>query len=134
MTCTRQPGRPVNSPVEVVLVDDAADVRAMVDVCLRSRGLRVLEEGDSARQAVVLAVAHRPDVMILDHSMPGGGGIDAVPLVKRASPTTRVVIYSGDSSPALEEAALAAGADAFVRKGGRLDELVDVVIDLTAVD
>jgi len=112
------------SPYDVVLVDDADDVRAVVGAQLRlSRRFTVVGEGATGADAIALAAAHRPAVMVLDASMPDMDGLEALPAVLEASPATRVVMFSGFSGPALETAARALGAADFVEKATPLREL-----------
>jgi PAS domain S-box-containing protein len=107
-------------------VDDAADVRALVNARLRlSRRFSVVGEGSTGLDAIALAEQHHPDLMLLDVSMPRMDGLEALPKVLAASPTTRVVLFSG-----LDERALAArgrhlGAAASIEKSMPLHRLAD---------
>ncbi|HEX8496420.1 MAG TPA: PAS domain S-box protein [Actinomycetales bacterium] len=115
----------------VVLVDDAADVRALVRTRLRLSGrLHVVAEGSNGAEAVTLAAEHRPTLMLLDVSMPVMDGLQALPRVLEASPTTRVVLYSGFDERGLAEQGRRLGAAAFIEKSGSIDDLAD---RLTAV-
>ncbi|WP_199424348.1 PAS domain S-box protein [Actinotalea solisilvae] len=120
------------SPHTIAVVDDAPEVRALLRTRLRLTGvLTVVAEGGTGYDAVAIAAEHRPDLMLLDASMPGLGGLDAIEQVREASPATRVVLYSGFSEEGLESRALELGAAAFVQKSDRVDEVVDALTALT---
>jgi PAS domain S-box-containing protein len=111
-------------PFDVVLVDDAEDVRAVVSRQLRLTGrFEVVGVGGSGAEAISLAAQHRPAVMVLDASMPDMDGLEALPGILEASPGTKVVMLSGFGGRALEMAARALGASDFVEKAVPLREL-----------
>lgn len=119
------------SPCTVAVVDDAPEVRALLRTRLRLTGVfTVVAEGGSGHDAVAIAREHRPDLLLLDVSMPGMGGLDAIGPVREVSPGTRVVLYSGFSEEGLEARALELGATAFVQKSAHVEEVVDA---LTAI-
>jgi PAS domain S-box-containing protein len=110
----------------IVVVDDAPEVRALVKTRLRLSGsFDVVGEGSDGASAVELAVEHRPEVMLLDVSMPGMDGLEALPKVLDVSPGTKVVLYSGFEEHGLVEEALRLGATAFVEKSERIESLVE---------
>ncbi len=110
----------------IVIVDDASEVRLLVRTRLRMSGrLRVVGEGANGAEAVALAQQHQPSLMLLDVSMPGMDGLEALPLVLAASPHTRVVMYSGFEEQGLAEKAEQMGAAAFIEKSVPVDSLVD---------
>jgi len=111
---------------EVVVVDDVPEVREMVVAGLRaSRRFAVVAEGSNGEEAVELAARHRPALMVLDISMPGMDGLAALPGVLAASPSTRVVMFSGFDPEGLADRALALGAVDFVDKGVPIRELAE---------
>ncbi|WP_240641413.1 PAS domain S-box protein [Nocardioides ferulae] len=115
----------------IVVVDDAAEVRALVRARLRlSRRLDVVGEGADGAAAVELAREHQPALLLLDVSMPGTDGLEALPLVRRASPETRVVMYSGFSEDGLAARTRDLGAAAFLEKSTSLDTLADDLLQV----
>ncbi|MDN4173527.1 PAS domain S-box protein [Nocardioides sp. SOB77] len=117
----------------IVVVDDAPEVRLLVKTQLRLSGrLEVVGEGADGYDAVELARAHRPALMLLDVSMPGRDGLAALPLVLDASPTTRVVMFSGFDRSGLADHTRRLGATEFVEKSVPLDELVDRLVAIAA--
>ena len=122
-------------PFDVVVVDDADDVRAVVGLQLRlSRRFTVVAEGTSGADAIALATAHQPAVMVLDASMPDMDGLEALPAIREASPATQVVMFSGFGGKALEMAARTLGAADFVEKSTPLRELPDRLLRLLGAE
>jgi PAS domain S-box-containing protein len=115
----------------IVVVDDAAEVRALVRSRLRLSGrLDVVGDGSSGREAVDLAERHRPDLMLLDVSMPEMDGLTALPRVLAGSPATRVVMYSGFAEEGLSDRCKALGAAAFFEKSTSLETLADDLVSV----
>ena len=116
---------------DVVLVDDAHDVRAVVALQLRlSQRFTIVGEGATGAEAIALAATHQPAVMVLDASMPDMDGLEALPAILKASPTTQVVMFTGFGGKALEMAARTLGAADFVEKGTPLRELPSRLLSL----
>src|SRR3954452_24563965 len=114
----------------IVVVDDAAEVRLLVRTRLRLSGaVRVVGEGADGTEAVVQAEEHQPDLMLLDVSMPGMDGLEAVARVREVSPSTHVVLYTGFEEEGLGEEAKRLGAAGFIEKSLPIDALVDRLLD-----
>lgn len=113
-------------PITTLLVDDAPDVRTMLRIALRSRGgFEVVGEAETAAGAVELASELRPDVVVLDLGLPDlEEAREVLGRIRRASPTSRVVVFSGRETdrPWFEQRA--AG---YVVKGADLDDLMDLL-------
>jgi PAS domain S-box-containing protein len=110
----------------IVVVDDASEVRLLIRTRLRLSGsFRVVGEGADGRDAVALAREHRPTVMLLDVSMPGTDGLEALPQVLRESPATRVVLFSGFEEQGLADRAQELGAAAFIEKSMPVETLIE---------
>ncbi|MDI6910834.1 PAS domain S-box protein [Nocardioides sp.] len=130
----QDPGGSARRPT-IVIVDDAADVRALVRSRLRVSGrLDVVGEGATGVEAVEAVRRHRPDLLLLDVSMPQMDGLVALPQVLEASPGTRVAMYSGFSEDGLAHRAIELGAAAFLEKSTPLDVLVDRLLALLDAD
>jgi PAS domain S-box-containing protein len=109
----------------LVLVDDEAAVRRVVRMQLEATGdYRVLGEGADGAAAIELAGRHRPDLLLLDVTMPGTDGLGALPGVRAASPQTRVVLLTALADPDLVAQAAALGAAEVVDKASGIDALV----------
>lgn len=113
-------------PATIVIVDDDTDVRVLIRTRLRRSGhFDVVAEGVDGAEAIALAAEHRPALMLLDISMPGVDGLEALPRVLEASPTTRVVVFSGFEEKGLAEKTRELGAVAFIEKSASLGSLVE---------
>lgn len=112
----------------VLVVDDTPDIRLVLGALLGvEKTLEVIGEARNGREAVEFAEAHQPDVVVLDVAMPVMTGLEAIPEIKRVSPSTSIVMYSAHGTDETRAQALALGAAHFVQKGGDPDEVVGAV-------
>jgi PAS domain S-box-containing protein len=116
---------PVGRGPSVVLVDDSAEVRAVVGILLQSSGFDVVGEGANGDEAILLAFRHEPALLLLDTSMPKVDGLEALPAILALSPMTRVVMFTGFEEPQLAARARELGAADLVEKSIPLEELPD---------
>jgi diguanylate cyclase (GGDEF)-like protein len=114
--------------IRVLVADDDPTVRiTLAALARREAGLDLVGEAENADQAIDMAARRRPDVVLLDFDMPGGGGVRAAVEIREASPTTRVVAFSADGSQAAMLDMSRAGAVGYVVKGGPDEEIVRVI-------
>lgn len=110
----------------VLLVDDTASMRLIARLMLETEpGWSIVGEVADGQAAVDLLRDTQPDVIVLDYQMPVLDGLKALPLLRAHCPAARIVMWS--SNPDIGDAALAAGADAFVPKTAPMDDLVDAL-------
>jgi two-component system response regulator NreC len=110
--------------VKVLLVDDHAIVREGLEAILRSKpGFTVVGATSNGRDAVALARRLRPDVVIMDISMPGLNGIDATRQIVADLPGTKVVCLSMHSDRRYVIAMFKAGASGYLLKDSASGEL-----------
>lgn len=113
---------------KVVIADDHRVVRDGLRLMLDAEpGLTVVAEAGSAEDALRLAKAHRPAVLVLDLNMPGRPSLEVIPEVVAGTPGTRIVVLTMQDEPALAQATLQAGASGYVVKDAAGDELVQAV-------
>ena len=111
--------------LRILLVDDYEPIRALFSRLLsRQAGMEVVGVAGTGEEAISLAQACEPDVVVMDVVMPGVGGVEATRRLRQALPTVRVVGHSANDAEAVMRAA---GADAFVRKGEPTHVLVDAI-------
>ncbi|MGO4852552.1 response regulator [Phaeovulum sp. W22_SRMD_FR3] len=117
--------------ITVGIVDDHEVVRQGLSAILaQQRSMRVIGEGASAPEAVSLAIKYRPDVMLLDITMPGGG-LEALKTIVSKTPEVRCVILTACDDASVAMAAITAGARGFILKGvssGNLLAAIEVVM------
>lgn len=105
-------------PLRVLLVDDVEDLRRLTRFALEMSGsFEVVAEAGDGADGVTLAGLHQPDVVLLDVSMPGMDGMEALPLIRDAAPGASVVMLSGFEQERLGASALERGAVAYLEKG-----------------
>jgi len=114
--------------VRVLVADDheavLEGVRALLE---REAGLEVCGVASNGRDAVTYATKMKPDVVVLDMTMPDLDGISAIRQIKRALPETEVVVYSAHSSEEVIEEAFDAGAKSYIGKAGTSRDLIDAI-------
>ena len=102
----------------VLLADDVPDLRLLVRMALESVDhFRVVAEAEDGVQAVELAALHKPDLVILDVSMPRQDGLSSLPKILEASPESKVIILSGFEAERLASMAHDLGAVSYLEKG-----------------
>jgi len=93
----------------------------------QNTGMQVIAEADSGEQAYQLYGEHLPDVLVMDMSMPGMGGLESLRRILTRYPSARIVIFSMHENAAFASQALSAGARCYVAKSGAADDLVRAV-------
>ena len=84
-------------------------------------------EAGNGREGIELACRLRPEVVLMDMRMPDPDGIEATRQLSELLPSTAVIVLSAYDDPALMTEARQAGAHAYLAKGGRAGELVEVI-------
>jgi DNA-binding NarL/FixJ family response regulator len=119
--------------VRVLLVDDHGGVRKAVRALLETYPrFEVIGEAVDGREGINEATKLKPDVVVLNVSMPVLGGIEAARVIKSESPRSAIVILSSSADKHLVEAAKEIGARAYVRKTRIGAALVKAIEDAIA--
>lgn len=112
-----------NPPLRLLIVDDQPTVRKGLAAFLAfSTHIQIIGEAENGNQALSLARAQLPDVVVMDLEMPLLDGIEATRRIRELGLPIHVIVLS--AHPELYERALEAGADAFMAKGEPLEHLV----------
>jgi DNA-binding NarL/FixJ family response regulator len=121
---------PEREVVRVLVVDDHAlfAEALMLTLGIDDR-IQVVGSASSGTEAVALAKALNPDVVLMDVHMPSMDGIEATRHVRRVSPGSRVVIVSAARSPELAAHARLAGAERYLTKDTPAVKLIDAVVE-----
>jgi DNA-binding response OmpR family regulator len=114
----------------VLFADDNSDLREMVQVVLQAAGFRVSTCASAARVLQLLRT-ERFDVLVLDHWMPDGTGIDLCRRIRTFDQSTPIFICSGADTQADKEAAVLAGAQGYMGKPFHSAELIRVLRSAT---
>jgi CheY-like chemotaxis protein len=112
------------SKMRIVVADDHAIVRqGLCGLLGQYCGIEVVGEAANGEEAVALADALRPDVVLMDVTMPKMDGIEATGILKRRHPSILVIGLSLHTAEQVQAAMIAAGATAFINKEAAVDEL-----------
>jgi two-component system, NarL family, response regulator NreC len=114
--------------IRVLVVDDHAVVRSGLRRVLDAEDdIETVGEASTADRAIFEAMEHKPDVVLMDVTMPSGSGVDALPALLQSVPDTRVLMLSMHDDPAYVRAAFDAGASGYVLKEAADSEVVAAV-------
>ena len=114
--------------ISVFLADDVPELRELIRYGLEGDDDFVVvgEAGDGA--AAIEGISETgPAAVLLDLSMPGMDGLEAIPEIRRRRPDIAIVILSGFSASRMERKARERGADGYVEKGTPIDDMRQVV-------
>jgi DNA-binding NarL/FixJ family response regulator len=115
----------------VLVVDDAANLRELLTLLLDTEDdFEVIGTASDGKQALLVADALQPDIVLLDLAMPVMDGMQALPQLRSRLPRAIIVIFSGFEQAPLVDEALAAGADAYLEKGASVTQMVDLLREL----
>ena len=109
--------------MRVLLAEDHKIVRQGTRLYLESMGIEVVGEATNGREAIELARALHPDVVIMDIHLPELTGIEATRRIRHECEDVRVLVLTAYDEPAYVRALLDAGADGFILKTAELAEL-----------
>lgn len=120
-------------PLKTLIVDDVEGLRRLVSMVLESSDrYEVVGEAGDGKAAIQQVQQAEVDLVLLDLSMPGMDGFEALERILKAAPGVKVIVLSGHEEDYVEEEALEKGALGYVEKGltpegllSDLDELVD---------
>jgi DNA-binding NarL/FixJ family response regulator len=116
--------KPPAKPIRVILADDHPIVRAGISQVLKELpGVEVVGEAADGREAVKQVTLARPDIVLMDISMPGLNGLDATERIIKALPEVRVIILSRHEEEQYFWRALRLGASGYLLKRAVVTEL-----------
>ena len=115
-------------PIRVLLVDDHAVVRSGLSAFLLAfDDLELAGEAGSGEEAVKVCTDLKPDVVLMDLSMPGMGGVEATKQVLAKCPGSHVIVLTSFKEKDMVEGALKAGALSYLLKNVTADELASAI-------
>jgi DNA-binding NarL/FixJ family response regulator len=102
--------------MRILLVDDHPITRGALAALLGQHGFSVVGEAADGAEAIELARRHRPELVLLDLSMPGMDGLEALPRLREAVPETEVVVLTASGTEENLLAAIRGGAAGYLLK------------------
>ncbi len=119
--------------IRVFLCDDVEAFRALMRYVLEEDpDIKVVGEAADGQAGVDGVAREKPDVVLLDLSMPVLDGLEAIPLMLDVSPGTKIIGLSGFTADRMAETMIAEGAVAYFEKGADLEDIAQTVRDLGA--
>lgn len=115
----------MTDPIRVLIADDHTIVRSGVKMLLQTEpGIEVVGEAENGKDAVAMAVALQPDIILMDIAMPEIDGLEATRQVKAQCPKTSVLVLTMHRSDDYFFEMLKAGASGYVLKAAETSELI----------
>jgi DNA-binding NarL/FixJ family response regulator len=118
----------MNNKIKVILVDDHAVVRAGFRLLLAtSDSIEVIAEAEHGEQAVQLVQNNLADVMVMDLSMPGMGGLEAIRRISERNTQIKILVFSVHNEQAYVNRAMQAGAKGYITKNSAPNILSEAI-------
>jgi len=115
-------------PINVMLVDDHAVVRMGFKMLLESdTDIKVVAEAESGETAVKMYMEHKPDVVVMDITMPGIGGLEATDRIIAKDGSARILVLSAHEDSVHPKRVLNAGAMGYLTKRSAAEELIKAI-------
>lgn len=119
--------------IGILLVDDHSIVRAGFKMLLESvSGIHIVAEAERAEMALQLYLDYQPDVVVMDLSMPGIGGLEGIRRLRARHPDIKILVFSVHDEGVYVSRALTAGAAGYINKNTTPDLLVEAVQQVAA--
>ncbi len=115
-------------PIRVFLCDDVKAFRSLMRFVLEEESdMEIVGEAADGQAGVDGVAREKPDVVLLDLSMPILDGLEAIPLMLDVSPKTKIIGLSGFTAEKMAATMIAQGAVAYFEKGADLDDIAKAV-------
>lgn len=115
-------------PIRILIADDHGLLRAgLIALLTAETGMEVIGEAENEDSAVTLAVREKPDLVLMDISMPDGGGIEATRRIRELAPDVRVLIMTVHEDKSLMQEAIRSGAMGYILKRAIRSELINAI-------
>jgi len=119
--------------IHVLLVDDHAVVRAGYQMLLKNtEDIEVVAEADTGESACKQFIDFQPDVVVMDLSMPGIGGLEAIRRMIARNADAKILVFSMHDDTVFVEQALQAGAKGYITKTSEPEILVEAIRSLAS--
>jgi DNA-binding NarL/FixJ family response regulator len=119
-------------PITILIADDHTLVREAWSMVLNTDNrFQVIGGCGSAEEAIETAKRLRPDVLIMDISMPGMSGIEAIPYIRKYSPVTKILGVSVHSLPLYARKMIQEGATGYLSKHASREEMFSAILKVS---
>jgi two-component system response regulator NreC len=119
--------------IRVLLADDHELIRFGLGMLMSGEeDLEIVGTAADGSEAVTLALRHRPDVVLMDLSMPGEDGFAAMAEIRAAAPAIKLVVLTTHGQEEMIRRALAAGADGYLLKESAVEYIVGAIRSVVA--
>lgn len=123
----------IDQPITIMLVDDHAMIREGYRSLLKKQArLELVTEAADGAEAYQRFKEFQPDLVIMDLSLPGQGGLATIARIKQRDPQAKILVFSMHQTPLFALQALRAGALGYVTKSSSADILISAIYDVYA--
>ncbi|PVV07586.1 MAG: DNA-binding response regulator [gamma proteobacterium symbiont of Ctena orbiculata] len=123
----------MSQSIKVLLADDHVVVRSGLTRLLEQNSeISVIGEADNGEQAYQLYAEFSPDVVVMDLSMPGMGGLEVLRQIIGDWPDAKIIIYTMHENTSYAIQSMAAGAMGYIAKSGPTSDLINAVLQASA--
>lgn len=118
---------------KIMVVDDANFMRMMLKDILQGSGFNTVIEAKSGGEAIIFTKVERPEVVILDVTMPDMDGIEALKKIKNFDPNIKVIMCSSMGQEDMVEECFNQGADDFIMKPFKPERIIQAVSQFISI-
>ena len=112
----------------IIIIDDHKMIREMwSNLFSRNEETEIVGESGEFDEGISLIEKRKPDIVLLDINLREASGLDAIPLIKSSSPSTRIIGVSMHSQPIIAEKMIKAGANGYVTKNSPYEEIFEAI-------
>ncbi len=120
-----------NQNIRILLVDDHAIVREGYRSLLEKQvNMEIIAEAASGEEAYILYKKHQPNLVIMDLSLPGQGGLVSISRIRKYNPDAKILVFSMHQNPVLALKSTQAGAKGYITKSSQPEVLISAIYDV----
>jgi DNA-binding NarL/FixJ family response regulator len=121
-------------PIRILIADDHEAIRRGLRSALTAAGWEVCADVMNGKDAVEKTAELKPDLIILDVSMPVMGGLDAARLIRKADPNAKIVIFTMHESQQIKDEISRIGAQGHAVKSAPMKQLLETIKSVLGTD
>ena len=110
-------------PNGILVVDDNTNIRHLLRVFVETNGFKVCGEAENGADAIEKAKQLRPDLVLLDLTMPVMTGTEAAPILKRLMPQVKIILFTMHADGVNKSMPVASGVDVVIAKSDSIKKL-----------